>query len=204
MRTIKSTRREEIEMIGNLNMFRYACVHLHDSTMDIKLKNYVEKIISGRGYHTSTSNIIRTMHRLPSVDRICNLFSNPNLQFFSTCHIGHVRFTSLHYSNSKVADNSSVLCKVGNEHHFGLINSIFYDEDNEILLELWSLSNGNVFSVSTRGQRINLPSIQEGTLENNQNYYYISPIDIIEKCVYWKQKSKKVIFFRYPNLEEGS
>jgi len=64
--------------------------------------------------------------------------------------------------------------------------------------------DGNVFSVSTRGQRINLPSIQEGTLENNKNYYYISAIDIIEKCVYWKQKSKQVIFFRYPNLEEGS
>jgi hypothetical protein len=204
MRTINSTRREEIEMIGNLNMFRNACLHLHDSTMNIELKNYVEKMISGHGYHASTSNIIRTMHRLPSIDRICNIFANPNLQFFSTCKIGHVRFTSLHYSNSKVADDSAVLFKVENEHHFGLINSIFSDEDNEILFELWPLSYGNIFSVSTSGQSIHLPSIQEGTLENNKNYYYISPIDIIEKCVYWKQKSKKVIFFRYPNLEEGS
>ncbi|CAF1478379.1 unnamed protein product [Adineta steineri] len=204
MRTIKSTRREEIEMIGNLNMFRYACIHLHDSTMNIKLKNYVEKMISGRGYHASIPNILRTMHRLPFVNRICEIFSNRSLQFFSTCKIGHVRFTSLHYSNSKVADDSVVLFNVDNEQHFGLINSIFCDEDNEILFELWPLSNANVFSVSTRGRNINLPSIQEGTLDNNKNYYYISPTNIIEKCVYWKQRSRKVIVFRYPNLEEGS
>ena len=49
-----------------------------------------------------------------------------------------------------------------------------------------------------------MPSIQEGKLENNDNFYYVSICDIIEKCVYWRNKSNDFIFFRYPNLEESS
>ena len=41
-------------------------------------------------------------------------------------------------------------------------------------------------------------------LEKNNNYYYIPPDDIVEKCVYWIKKSNKAVFFRFPNLEEGS
>ena len=132
---------------------------------------------------------------MPSVDRICNIFSNPNLHFFSTCKIGHVRRTSLHYFKSKVADDSAALFKVENEQHFGLINAIFCDEDNEILLEVSPLSNRKIFSVTTTGHNTDLPSIQEGILENNKKYDYISPTDIIEKCVYSIQRSKTVIFF---------
>ena len=109
MRTIKSTRREEIEMIGNLNMFRNACLHLHDSTMNLKFKSYVENMISGRGYYTSTSNIVRVMHPSPAIERISTIFSNQNLRFFSSCKIGHIRYTSVDYSKSKVADDSAVI-----------------------------------------------------------------------------------------------
>jgi len=49
MRTIKSTRREEIEMIGNLNVFRNACFNLHDCTMNVKIKAYIENIVFTRG-----------------------------------------------------------------------------------------------------------------------------------------------------------
>ena len=78
MRTIKSTRREEIEMIENLNTFRSACLHLHDCTMNFEFKFYIEKITSGRGYYISTSNI-QVMHQSPAIDRISNIFSNQNL-----------------------------------------------------------------------------------------------------------------------------
>ncbi len=74
MRTIKSTRREEIEMIGNLNLFRSACFHLHDSTMNVKIRAYVENIVSGRGYYASISNIVKVMHPLLTIDRISAIF----------------------------------------------------------------------------------------------------------------------------------
>jgi hypothetical protein len=204
MRTVKSTRREEIEIISNLNTFRNACLHLHDRTMNLKFKSYVEKLISGRGYHISNSNDIRVMHPTSAVERIANLFSNQNLRFFSTCTIGRVRFTIVDYSKSKAADDSAVLFKLEHEFHFGLITSIFTDEDNETLFELWPLSHANSLIVPTNGQSIDLSSIQQGTLEKNNNYYYIPPDDIVEKCVYWIKKSNKAVFFRFPNLEEGS
>ena len=94
--------------------------------------------------------------------------------------------------------------KLEDEFHFGLITSIFTDEDNETLFELWPISNAKNLNIVTNGQNIHVPSIQEGTLEKNNNFYYIPLNDIIEKCVYWRKESNKVIFFRYPNLEESS
>ena len=204
MRTIKGTRREEIEMIGNLNMFRSACFHLHDSTMDEQIRAFIEKVSFTRGYDTPSTNIVKLMHSLDTINRISNLFSNKNIRSFSSCKVGHVRYTSMDYSNSKVADDSAVLFKLNDEIHFGLISSIFADENDDILLEIWPLSNASHLRVLTNSQQIDLPSIQEGKLENNNNFYYVSIDDIVEKCVYWRNKLNHAIFFRYPNLEESS
>jgi len=204
MRTIKSTRREEIELIGNLSLFRNACFHLHDPTANLTIKSYIENIISGRGYYKTASKTIQVIHRLPVINRICQIFSDQNLQFFASCKVGHIRYTTYNYSKSKVADDSAVLFKVIDEYIFGLINSIFTDDSNEVLLELWPLSYSKNLHIRTKTKNIDMPSIQEGTLENNNNFYYVSVQDIIEKCVYWRKKSKQVIFFRYPNLEESS
>lgn len=204
MRTIKSTRREEIEMIGNLNVFRNACFHLHDSTMNVKIKAYIENIVSTRVYYASISNTVQVMHRSPDIARISTIFSNQNLRFYTSCKIGHIRYTSVDYSKSKVADDSAVIFKLEDEFHFGLITAIFSDEDNDILLELWPISNAKKLNIVTKLKTIQVPSIQEGTLENNNNFYYVSINDIIEKCVYWRRESNRVIFFRYPNLEESS
>jgi len=76
MWTIKSTRREEIEMIGNLNMFRNACFHLHDSTMNVKFKIYIENMVSGRDYYASISNMIQIMHPSPVIDRISTIMTD--------------------------------------------------------------------------------------------------------------------------------
>lgn len=204
MRTIKGTRREEIEMIGNLNMFRSACFHLQDTTMNDQIKIYIENITYSRNYHTSSTKTIKTMHPTDALDKICELFSNKNIRFFQSCKVGNVRYTTMNYSSSKVADDSAVLFQQNHEIHFGLINSIFIDEQDDILLEIWPLSNSTTVKIFVNGQHIDLPSVQEGTLENNNNFYYVSINDIVEKCVYWKTKPNQVIFFRYPNLEEGS
>jgi hypothetical protein len=204
MRTIRGTRREEIEMIGTLNLFRSACLHLHDSTINVQLKNYVENMVSGRGYCAVASTMVRVMHPTHVINRICTTFSDPNLRFFASCKVGHIRYTSVDYSKSKVADDSAVVFRIDNEFHFGLITSIFTDEDNDTLLELWPISNPKNLNVVTNGQIIDIPSIQEGTLENNNSFYDIPVNDIIEKCVYWRKESNKVCFFRYPNLEESS
>jgi len=191
-------------MIGNLNVFRNACFHLHDSTMNAKIKAYIENVISNRGYCASISNVVQVMHRLPDIPRISTVFSNQNLRFFTSCKIGHIRYTTVDYSTSKVADDSAVIFKLEDELHFGLIKSIFADEDDDILLELWPISNAKKLNVVTKIKKIQISSIQEGTLENNNNFYYVPVDDIIEKCVYWRKESNKVIFFRYPNLEESS
>lgn len=204
MRTIKGTRREELEMIRNLNLFRNACLHLNDHTINRKLKTYIEKIICGRGYCTSTKNSIQTKHPTFITNRITNIFSNQNLRFFSTCKVGNVRYTSNQYSKFKAADDSAVVFKLEDELQFGLITSIFVDEANDTMFELWPLSNATDLTVSMNNRNINLPFIQEGTLKRNNNYYYISATDIVEKCVYWRKKSNQATFFRFPNLEEGS
>jgi hypothetical protein len=47
--------------------------------------------------------------------------------------------------------------------------------------------------------------VQEGTLADDGNYYYIPVADVIEKCVYWRiPDTQKTMFFRFPNLEECS
>ncbi len=184
MRTIKGTRREEIEMIGNLNMFRNACFHLQDSTMDNNIKNYIENITYSHNYRTLSTNGTKVMHLTDVVDRICDLLSNQNIRFFSSCKVGNVRFTTMNYSHSKVADYSAILFKQNDEIHFGLITSIFTDEQNDILLEIWPLSNSKIFKIFFNGQHIDLPSIQEGKLEDGNNFFYISINDIVDKCIY--------------------
>ncbi|CAF5002379.1 unnamed protein product, partial [Rotaria sp. Silwood1] len=204
MRTIKATRREEIEMIGSLNIFRRACLQLHDSTMNIQLQNYVENMLFGRGYYESSSSAPQTLHSIRSNNRISTLFSNKNLQFFRTIKIGRVRYTTADYSKSKAVDDSAVLFRIQHAIYFGLITAIFIDGDGEILLELWPLSDIKNLSIVANGQKIGVESIQEGKLHKNNNYYYVPVNDIIEKCVYWKKNSSTVCFFRYPNLEESS
>ena len=61
-------------------------------------------------------------------------------------------------------------------------NSIFTDDDDETLVEVWPLSNPKNFYILINGKNIDMPSIQEGKLENNDNFYYVSVCDIIEKC----------------------
>ena len=75
---------------------------------------------------------------------------------------------------------------------------------NEILLEIWPISKSSSLNIVANGDVINVPFIQQGTLLNDKNFYYIPVHDIVEKCIYWRQKSSKVFFFRYPNLEESS
>ncbi|CAF1505223.1 unnamed protein product [Rotaria magnacalcarata] len=105
MRTIKGTRREEIEMIGNLNMFRSACFHLQDSTINDEIRSYIEKILYGRGYYASSTYTAKTIHSTGAIERISNLFSNRKLRFFSSYKIGRVRYTTVDYSNTKVVDD---------------------------------------------------------------------------------------------------
>ena len=136
MRTIKGTRREEIEMIGNLNMFRSACFHLQDSTINDEIRSNIKNILYGRGYYTSSTYTAKIIHSTGAVERISNLFSNRKLRFFSSNKIGRVRCTTVDYSNTKVVHDSGVLFQVNDEFHFGLTNSIFTDDDDETLVEV--------------------------------------------------------------------
>ncbi|CAF1090882.1 unnamed protein product [Rotaria sordida] len=126
------------------------------------------------------------------------------LKFKKTIKIGRVRYTTADYSKSKAADDSAVLFRIQDAIHFGLITAIFIATGDEILLELWPLSDVKNLSIVTNGQRIDITSIQEGKLHKNNNYYYVPVNDIIEKCVYWEKNSGTVCFFRYPDLEESS
>lgn len=141
MRTVKSTRREEIEIISNLNVFRTACFHLHDSTMNDKIRNYIENMVLNRGYYVPVLKTSKFMHRLTDIPRISTMFSSSSLRFFRSYKFGNIRYTSINYSMPKVTDDSAVIFKLADELHFGLINSICADENNDILLEIWPLSN---------------------------------------------------------------
>ena len=87
MRTIKSTRREEIEMIENLHVFRNACFHLHDPTTNVKIIAYIENMVFNRSYSTSTSNVVQAIHRSSDIARISSIFSDGNLRFFTSCEV---------------------------------------------------------------------------------------------------------------------
>ena len=110
-------------------------LQLHDSTMNIQLKNYIENMMFGRGYYKSSSSVPQTIHSIPSDNRISTLFSNENLQFYGTIKIGRVRYTTADYSKSKAADDSAVLFRIQDAIHFGLITAILIATDDEILLE---------------------------------------------------------------------
>jgi hypothetical protein len=81
--------------------------------------------------------------------------------------------------------------------------SIFIDADNEVLLELWPISNAEHLNIVTNGKNIDTSSIQKGTSEQNNNFYYVTVNDIIEKCVHWREKSNKVIFFVIQTLKNA-
>ena len=203
MRTIKGTRREELEMIGTLSLFRSACLHIQDHTINSQLKAFIETLQGDHSRFGPTSKDIRAMHPVPAVNSISVIFSNPNLRFFAACKVRRIRYTTINYSKSKVADDSAIIFRIASEIYFGLINSIFTDEDNDVLFQVWPLSNPKILSITTNGQNIEAPFIQEGTLER-ENYLYVPIGDVVEKCVYWRTTSSKVIFFRFPNLEESS
>ena len=128
-------------------------VQLHNSTMNIQLTNYVENMLLGRDYCESSSSVPRTMHPIRPDNRICTLFSNENLQFFSTIKIERVCYTTADYSKPKVADDSAILYKTQATIHFGLITATFTVEDDEPLLKLWALSDVKNLSIVTNGKK---------------------------------------------------
>lgn len=81
MRRIKSTRREEIAVIGNLKVFRNACSHLYDPTITVKISAYTENMEFNRSHSTLASNVIQGMHRSPDIARISSVFSDGSLRF---------------------------------------------------------------------------------------------------------------------------
>ena len=205
MRTIKGTRREDIEMIGNLNNFRNACFHLNDSTMNTEMKGFIVGITSDHGYIPVASHAIKPMHLSETIQEVSAIFPGRTLRFYSTCKIGRNRLTTMEYSGHKVTDDSAVLIRLGDELSFGLIKAIFVDDDGDTFVRIWPLSSATHLRVDLGTNKIDLPIIQEGILKDDGNYYYVSMNDVVEKCVHWKAPdTQKTIFFRFPNLEECS
>ena len=139
MRTIKETRQEGIEMIGNLNSYRNACCHLNDTIMDATMRGYPASIASSRGYIPMSSQAIEVMHPSESIQAVSGMFPHRMLRFFSTCEIVRNRLTTMEYSRCKVAEDSGVLIRRGDEVSFGLITAIFADDD-DTFVRIWSLS----------------------------------------------------------------
>ena len=205
MRTIKGTRREDIEMIGNLNNHRNACFHLNDDTMNPTMKEYLESISSGRDYIPITARTVQSTHPSDAIQTISAMFPARELQFFSTCKVGRNRLTCVEYSTGKAADDSAVLIRLGNDQYFGLITAIFVDDDDDTFVRIWPLSSTTHLRIDLDRSNLDLPMVQEGTLADDGNYYYIPVADVIEKCVYWRiPDTQKTMFFRFPNLEECS
>lgn len=51
-------------------------------------------------------------------------------------HRDHIRYTSNQYSKFKATDDSAVIFKVQDKLQFGLIVSVFADEDNDVVFEV--------------------------------------------------------------------
>ena len=77
-----------MEIIENLNTFRCSCFHLQDPAMNNQIETYIENITYSRNYHSWSTNEVKTMHSIDVVDRICDLFSNESIRFFSCCKVG--------------------------------------------------------------------------------------------------------------------
>ena len=205
MRTIKGTRREDIEMIGNLNNFRNACFHLNDSTMDATMKEYIISITSGRGFIPTASHAVESMHPSESIEEVSSIFPDRTLLFYSTCKIGRNRLTTMEYASHKVADDSGVLIRLGDTLSFGLITAIFVDDDGVTFVRIWPLSCTTHLSIDLDTSNIDLPMIQEWILVDDGNYCYIPVKDVVEKRVHWRvPDTQKTMFFRFPNLQECS
>ena len=111
--------------------------------------------------------------------------------------MGRNRLTCVEYSTGKAADDSAVLIRLGNGLYFSLITAIFVDDDDDTFVRIWPVFV-NAFT-------IDLSRIQEGTLADDENYYYIPVGDVIEKCVYWRiPMTRKPMFFRFSNFKECS
>ena len=192
-------------MIGTLNNHRNACFHLNDATMNASMKEYIQSISSGRGYIPVASRIVESMHPADSIRAISAMFPARQLRFFSTCKVGRNRLTCVDYSMGKAADDSAVLVRLGNDLQFGLITAIFVDDDDDTFVRLWPLSSTSHLRIDLDSSSVDLPMIQEGTLADDENYYFIPVCDVVEKCVYWRiPDTHKAMFFRFPNLEECS
>lgn len=109
------------------------------------------------------------------------------------------------FAKRKLADDSGVSFRIGDEFLFGLIRSIFVNHDNNFYMQMWPLSDAIPLTIDCKDQKIQLSMIQEGTLLDDRNNYYIPAENIIEKCLHWTNKqTKKTIFFRFPNLDNCS
>jgi hypothetical protein len=191
--------------MNNLMYLRDACSEI----INIDIHPGLRKLVSS-WLHTSyddcvsSNNSVRALHPIKITDRLINSIFRGDIIYYSTVFIGRIRFTTTHYAENKVTDDSSIVFKTGAEESFGRIRRIFTINGAEPIFYVDVVSKMADFECSTSTDVYSYSQIRTGSFDENTNSVFVSATDVIEKCVFYERNNKACTFYRFPNLEQCS
>lgn len=206
-RTCKSTRRHALEMMNNVALLREAHHHLMNPEMDHRLVHLAQSWISRRCKHTADQPMYRVIHKSQQTDQaVCLAFNMTSVLFYSSAYIGLVRFTTWRYACGKATDDSHIVFRSDKRNLFGRISHIFTISNSvEPMFKVQTLSQPTSLEYFIDEDTVaDFDEIQTGHL-NEENYRFVRPTDILEKCVsFYHRTNKTWSIMKFPNLEESS
>ena len=204
-RSCKSTRRHSIEIMNNLMYLRDACYGL----MDADIHHGLRELSSAWLHMTPSSSAsledtVTTLHQAWITDPFLSSIFRGDIVYFSTAFIGRIRFTTTHYAQDKVTDDSSIVLKTGSSESFGRIRRIFRVNNAKPIFYVDVMSEILHFQCATTTAVYSSPAIQTGVLTEGQSSVFVDGSAIIEKCVFYQRTHDTCTFYRFPSLQECS
>ena len=188
--------------MNNLMYLRDACFELTTTDIPPGVRDLVSSWL-GVQYHDfdSSSAQIQVLHPFACQDAFVSSVFAGEIIYYSTAFIGRVRFTTSDYARNKVADDSNIIFKTGNEKSFGRIRRIFQVNRGETLFYVDVVQNLADFRCTTSGQVYHYSGIQTGVYDDTVTGVFLKSKHIIEKCVFYERDDRVCTFSRYPSLQ---
>lgn len=201
-RSSKSTRRHALEILNNMMYLRDACFELTTTDIPSSLRSLISSWLKMEPCDLySSGNHIRVLHSLDCEDPLLSSLFTGDITYYSTAFIGKVRFTTSDYAMNKVADDSNIVFKIGDEQSWGCIRRIFRVNHNEPVFYVAVAKNLVPFQCHTPGHVYNYANIQTGVYDEEPTNVFLTSKHVIEKCVRYERDDGVSTFFRYPSLQ---
>ncbi len=199
-----------MEIQSNLKLLRLSSVRINQTSFNFRLRYFIKNIQS----NTANNQPVRTNEpiQLKNIDDHKNITEDirsvfGKVKLFKTIIFNDIRFTNVTSQMHRRQNDSCILYRLAKKIRAGFITTIIQtiSNNNDCVIEIRDLPINRYLTIKLNGIQITCNNVMFSNGEQKHSYFFIKPIDIVEKLVHvFDNSSKSFILFRFPNMIESS